>query len=201
MQSNLLRKPRRRAMMAMVLGTALAALGPSAQAAEELAPRAVQDITRYCSACWRNARLPLDCWSDCTQDVFQRLLERVPTERWIQVLSPESTERQEFLRAIDTVKKRVQRDRQRWSNVQHEVPDHRAPQDQERAERGASLRHAAEQTLSGRQQRIVQRTCEGWSVAEIAAEMGVTPARVSDEKYKAIHKLRAHFGNGTEWDS
>lgn len=188
------RKPRRRAMMAMVLGTALAALGPSAQAGEELAPRAVQDITRYCSACWRNARLPLDCWSDCTQDVFQRLLERVPTERWAQVLAADGAERQEFLRAIDTVKKRVQRDRQRWSRMNHEVPDHRAPQDQERADSRANLQHAAAQTLSRRQQRIVQRACEGWSVAEIAEEMGVAPARVSDEKYKAIHKLRTHFG-------
>jgi len=187
-------------MVAMVLGTALAALGPSAQASEDLAPRAVQDITRYCSACWRNARLPLDCWGDCTQDVFQRLLERVPTERWTQVLAADSEERQEFLRAIDTVKKRVQRDRQRWSHLQHEAPDHRAPRDQERADSHANLRHAAEQTLTQRQQRIVQRSCEGWSVAEIAEEMRIAPARVSDEKYKAIQKLRAHFGSANEWD-
>jgi RNA polymerase sigma factor (sigma-70 family) len=181
-------------MVAMVLGTALAALGPSARGSEELAPRAVQDITRYCSACWRNARLPLDCWNDCTQDVFQRLLERVPTGRWEQVMAPDGAERQEFLRAIDTVKKRVQRDRQRWSGLHHEAPDHRAPQDQERADSRANLRHAAEQALSGRQQRIVERTCEGWSVAEIAADLGVAAARISDEKYKAIHKLRSYFG-------
>ena len=181
-------------MVAMVLGTALAALGPSAYASEELAPCAVQDITRYCSACWRNARLPLDCWNDCTQDVFQRLLERVPTGRWQQVMASDGAERQEFLRAIDTVKKRVQRDRQRWSGLHHEAPDHRAPQDQERADSRANLRHAAEQALSGRQQRIVERTCEGWSVAEIAADMGVAAARISDEKYKAIHKLRSYFG-------
>jgi RNA polymerase sigma factor (sigma-70 family) len=187
-------------MVAVVLGTALVALGPSARASEELAPRAVQDITRYCSACWRNARLPLDCWGDCTQDVFQRLLERVPRERWSQVLAADGDERQEFLRAIDTVKKRVQRDRQRWSRLQHETPDHRAPQDQERADSRGNLQHAAEQTLSRRQQRIVQRSCEGWSVAEIAEEMSIAPARVSDEKYKAIQKLRVHFGS-KEWDT
>ena len=55
------------------------------------------------------------------------------------------------------------------------------------------LRDAMAQVLSRRQQRIVQWTCEGWTVAEIADEMGLAPARVSDEKYKAIRKLRSHF--------
>ena len=31
---------------------------------------------------------------------------------------------------------------------------------------------------------------DGWSVQEIAAELGSPPERVSDEKYKAIRKLR-----------
>jgi DNA-directed RNA polymerase specialized sigma24 family protein len=38
-------------------------------------------------------------------------------------------------------------------------------------------------------------TCEGWSVADIAADLATTPERVSDDKYKAIQKLRAHFSN------
>src|SRR5258708_200938 len=42
-------KTRRRAMMAMVLGTALAALGPSSRAADDVSPRAVNDISRYCT--------------------------------------------------------------------------------------------------------------------------------------------------------
>ena len=33
----------------------------------------------------------------------------------------------------------------------------------------------------------------GSTVADIAAELAMTPERVSDEKYKAIQKLRAHF--------
>jgi DNA-directed RNA polymerase specialized sigma24 family protein len=34
---------------------------------------------------------------------------------------------------------------------------------------------------------------EGWSVHDIAHELRVPPERVSDEKYKAIRKLRDHF--------
>lgn len=176
--------------MAMVLGTALAALSPSVRAGEPAPDRAVTDISRYCSSCWRNARLPADCWGDCTQDVLQRLLERVPPARWSQVFAPEGTERQEFLRAIDTVKKRVQRDRQRWVRLQDDSPDRRSDRDQDLRESRRLIQETAEQTLSPRQQRIVRLTCEGWSVADIAGAMGSTPARISDEKYKAIQKLR-----------
>jgi RNA polymerase sigma factor (sigma-70 family) len=193
MQSTQIPPSRRRAVMAMVLGTALAALGPSARAGEEAPAGAVQDISRYCTACWRNARLPNDRWGDCTQEVFERLLERVPTPRWPQVFEAEGAERQEFLRAIDTVKKRVQRDRQRATRLPGEVADRRSPQAQQDRETHEELQRAIERTLSERQQRIVRRICEGWSVADIAGELGLTPARVSDEKYKAIHKLRTQF--------
>src|SRR5262249_31070174 len=65
-------KSRRPYVVAMVLGTALSAL-PAAQAAPP--ERAVTDISRYCTACWRNAHLPPSSWNDCTQEVFRRLLE------------------------------------------------------------------------------------------------------------------------------
>src|SRR5262245_64666087 len=97
-------------MVAMVLGTALSALGPAAATASA---KTVNDLSRYCTACWRNARLPANSWTDCTQEVFTRLLERVPTEKWEQTLRGEGDERREFLRAIDAVKKRVQRGR-KW---------------------------------------------------------------------------------------
>ena len=65
-----------RAFVAVVLGTALSALAGGEASA---ATRTVTDISRYCTACWRNARLPADRWDDCTQEVLVRLLERVPT--------------------------------------------------------------------------------------------------------------------------
>ena len=78
--------------------------------------------------------------------------------------------------------------------MQEEVTDRRSPRDQELRETRSMLHEAAEQTLSQRQQRIMRWSCEGWSVAQMAEELGLSAARISDEKYKAIHKLRTHFG-------
>ena len=44
-----------------------------------------------------------------------------------------------------------------------------------------------------RQQRIVQMSFDGWSVNEIATQLHIPAERVSDEKYKAIRKLRVSF--------
>jgi RNA polymerase sigma factor (sigma-70 family) len=54
---------------------------------------------------------------------------------------------------------------------------------------------AAAELLSPRQRRLLDMTADGWSVPEIAAELGTTVERVSDEKYKAIKKLQHYFGD------
>ena len=53
---------------------------------------------------------------------------------------------------------------------------------------------AAGEVLSPRQRRILELTADGWAVPEIAADLGTTVERVSDEKYKAIKKLQHYFG-------
>jgi RNA polymerase sigma factor (sigma-70 family) len=175
-------------MVAMVLGTALSTLATPAANAQT-----VNDLSRYCTACWRNARLPADVWPDCTQEVFTRLLERVPQNAWSQTLSDEGQERREFLRAIDAVKKRVQRGR-KWSAYPEEsVADRRPTAERERAEVSEELTKAADQLLSDRQRQIVRLSGEGFGVQEIADRLAIGPERVSDEKYKAIRKLRAHL--------
>jgi RNA polymerase sigma factor (sigma-70 family) len=182
----------RSVMMAVVIGAAVTAGGDTAQAAAaKPADRAIEDISRYCSTCWRNARLPADRWSDCTQQVFVRLLERLAPHQWANVLAADGAERREFIRAIDTVKKRTQRDRKHAGLT----PDAAAwtPAADRRDDR-AAVTEAAAAVLSPRQQLIVELTAGGWAVPEIAAELGTTPERVSDEKYKAIRKLRTHFG-------
>src|SRR4051812_26050719 len=55
------------AAIALVMG--LAALTSQASEGE-----LVRDIQRYCTACWRNARLDPGLWDDCTQEVCCRLL-------------------------------------------------------------------------------------------------------------------------------
>src|ERR1700736_6776411 len=101
---------RRSLVVAVMLGASLSMTDASAVAAESN-DKAINDIHRYCTACWRNARLHPDSWTDCTQEVFCRLLERVGPETWDQILHAAGEERRELIRAIDAVKKRWQRAR------------------------------------------------------------------------------------------
>ena len=182
-------------MVAVVLGTALAAAPARASASTATDPgaKAVTDISKYCQTCWRNARLPADRWQDCTQAVFVRLLERVEADKWGSVLvDSETAERREFLRAIDAVKKRTQRAR-KFATLAPELADRRPVNAATRDDRDAVARAAAE-VLSPRQRRILELTADGWPVPEIATELATTVERVSDEKYKAIKKLRHYFG-------
>jgi len=185
----------RNVMVAVVLGTALAATparASAATAAKEPSSKAVTDITKYCQTCWRNARLPADRWQDCTQAVFVRLLERVEADKWGTVLvDSETAERREFLRAIDAVKKRTQRAR-KFAALAPELAD-RPVANGTRDDREAVAKAAAEH-LSPRQRRILELTADGWPVPEIATELNTTVERVSDEKYKAIKKLQHAFG-------
>ena len=49
------RKSRSRYLAAVVLGTALATFGGAQKAGAAESGQAINDISRYCSACWRNA--------------------------------------------------------------------------------------------------------------------------------------------------
>ena len=188
---------RRPYMVAMVLGTALSALGstPAAVAEAPATLRAVADMSRYCTTCWRNARLRPDCWGDCTQEVLYRMLERVTPEAWDHALKNDGEERREFLRAIDTVKKRSQRQRRPLGIPLDSFADRNELHERRLAEDRDTVRQAAKELLSERQQRIIQLSLEGWSVHDIAAEMRTGPERVSDEKYKAIRKLREYLAS------
>jgi RNA polymerase sigma factor (sigma-70 family) len=183
-------------VMAVVLGTALSVGATPGQSATTQTPhmtaKAIADMSRYCATCWRNARLPMDSWTDCTQEVFRRLLERVPADAWNQVLRGEGEERREFLRAIDTVKKRTQRAR-KLSPAIDAVADRHDRQRRELREEREVVSQAAVEVLTPRQQRILQLSFEGWSVQEMSEELQMPVERISDEKYKAIRKLRAHL--------
>ena len=177
-------------VMAVVLGTALTAFGGTGEATLQ----AIADMGRYCTTCWRNARLPAGSWTDCTQEVFRRLLERLPSESWQRVLAGDGEERREFLRAIDTVKKRTQRAR-KWSGDVENVADRNDQHARYLTEERELVRQAAERLLTPRQQRILQLSFEGWAVHEVSQELKLPVERVSDEKYKAIRKLRAHLAD------
>jgi RNA polymerase sigma factor (sigma-70 family) len=188
-------KPSSRQMMVAVVLGALATTPSRASASPTATPtaKAVTDISRYCQTCWRNARLPADRWQDCTQEVFVRLLERIEADKWGSVLVDDETmERREFLRAIDAVKKRTQRAR-KFAGLSPDQPDHRLLNVSLKDDRDAAAK-AALAVLSPRQRRLLDLTADGWSVPEIAGELGTTVERVSDEKYKAVKKLQHYLG-------
>ena len=90
-------------------------------------------------------------------------------------------------------KKRTQRALRRSTGLNDEVADNRDGQDRELADEREQVRLAAAELLSGRQQKILQMSFEGWSVHEIASALQLPAERVSDEKYKAVRKLRGTF--------
>jgi RNA polymerase sigma factor (sigma-70 family) len=186
---------RRHYVAAMVLGTALSALGSGSVAAQaqEISNADITHVDRYCTACWRNAHLPVDRWGDCTQEVFRRLLDRVEPAGWGQLLERDSAERRELIRAIDAVKKSTIRQTRRTTPLVGVVADSRLPNEERLAEDREAVAQAAGRVLSPRQQNILRLAFAGLSVQETAREMDLSPERISDEKYKAIRKLRDHF--------
>ncbi len=178
-------------MVAVVVGAALASMPDAAQATQP-SEKIVNDLSRYCQVCWRNARLHPDSWSDCTQEVLTRLLEKVQPDRWTALLAKDADDHREFIRAIDAVKKRTQRSR-KYNGLAEDVSDHRSQPEAARNEFREVLDKAAREELSYRQQQILRLSRDGWSVPEIAQEMRTSVQRISDEKYKAIQKLRKHL--------
>ncbi len=73
------------------------------------------------------------------------------------------------------------------------LADSRTEQAQAQHDKRDAMREAAVKVLSDRQQSILHMICDGHNVADIATELAMSPARVSDEKYKAIQKLRTYF--------
>jgi RNA polymerase sigma factor (sigma-70 family) len=183
--------------MALVIG--LAALTATATESE-----LVRDIQRYCTVCWRNARLDPGLWDDCTQEVCCRLLGKARAGQLDLnlVLAEDTPERRELVRAIDMVRKRVQRSR-RYQSLDDQFtpgPDlderHR-----NRQELGEILEAARQAVLTPRQDRIVELWTRGWTVPEISEALSLPVARVSDEKYKALRKLERHLaGRRNELD-
>ncbi len=177
--------------MALVVG--LAALTASASESD-----LVHNIQRDCAVCWRNARLDPGLWDDCTQEVCCRLLTKARDGQLDLnlVLADDTDERRELVRAIDMVRKRVQRARR------HAILDDQGTpgpdldrRHRERQELGEILEAARRAVLSPRQDQIVELWTRGWNVPDIAEELGLPVARVSDEKYKALRKLERQLAS------
>lgn len=200
----------RLSLAACALAVATSAVEPSAQAMTGVVAAAtaavspvsesvfLKKIRAYCSRSWQNAGISHQEWSDCTQQVFARLLERVDRDRLlIAIEDAESPERRELNRAIWATSQRSRREK-KYSSLEHAVSqsEDRDPWPA-KVESLSLVKNAVagdEARLSPTQREIVTRWSDGESIAAIAESMKLSPARISDEKYKAIQKLRQHFG-------
>jgi DNA-binding CsgD family transcriptional regulator len=161
----------------------------------------LDQLSRYLARAWGRAGIAPQKWDDATQAVYVTLLENLGRNRFDalvgdvgrsgirDVLSRETPEGPDFFRAIDTVKKRAQRERS------YQPLDQAAAVAVASADAGPShwrdaLQEAIDRTLSPREAALVQETLLGKTPAEIARDWGVAPKTVSNEKTRAFQKLR-----------
>jgi RNA polymerase sigma factor (sigma-70 family) len=156
-------------------------------------------LDRYLARAWYRAGIAPQQHDDCTQavyatllqglgrDHFDRLLSEVGGFGIRDVLSRETAEGPDFFRAIDTVKKRAQRER---SFHPLDAASMNRPDDPRQTDRRSTLQEAILSSLSPREAALIQATLQGETPAEIAHHWGIAPKTVSNEKTRALQKLR-----------
>jgi RNA polymerase sigma factor (sigma-70 family) len=156
-------------------------------------------IDRYLARAWFRAGIAPQQHDDCTQAVYASLLQGLGRDRFEQllsevgqsgirdVLSRETAEGPDFFRAIDTVKKRTQRER---SFQTLDVASMNRPDNSQSSDWRSTLQEAILSSLSPREAALIQATLQGETPAEIAQQWGIAPKTVSNEKTRALQKLR-----------
>jgi hypothetical protein len=173
------------ALAACTVAVAAAVAGPVIAAPET---RTVRSLQNYCQSSWRNAGINRQEWCDCTQQAVTELIERISAERLTAAVQDnESLERRELNRAVWRIIQRWRRS-PRVARFYDEPPSP-AHHDRNSVE-WTDISTAARECLSSRQLQILNMIRDGWRVPEIADNLEMTAARVSDEKYKAIRNLR-----------
>ena len=169
--------------------------------AEELRAGLAQ-VNRYLSRSWFRAGIDFQQHDDCTQAVyatllanlgragFDRLLAEVGRLDIREVLSRETATGPDFFRAIDMVKKQAQRQRRFESLDGSDVAAPVEGRDSRRQDWRETLEEAIAQTLNPREAALIHDTLDGKTPAQIALQWGVAPKTVSNEKTRALQKLR-----------
>lgn len=160
-------------------------------------------LDRYLGRAWSRAGVPPHKHEDCSQTVYLCLLEglgRAGFDRVVgevgrqgvrEVLSRETQLGPDFFRAVDAVKKRAQRERLLTSldDAQHDPAAGQVDADWSR-----TLDEAIRRSLNPREAELIQATLAGETPSEIAERWGVAPKTISNEKTRALHKLRHFLG-------
>jgi hypothetical protein len=177
-------------------------LGPTRDGVDtEAIASGLAQLNRYLSRAWYRAGIPVQLHDDSTQAVYVTLLQNLGRDRFDgllsdighfgipHVLSRETAEGPDFFRAVDTVKKRAQREKSFQPLDTVDVASTTGSDDSQAYWRGA-LQEAIAQSLSPREASLIHDTLMGKTPAEIAAQWGVAPKTVSNEKTRVIQKLR-----------
>lgn len=161
----------------------------------------LSQLDRYLGRAWYRAGVAPQMHDDCTQAVYMTLLQNLGRPRFDQllgdignqgirdVLSRETADGPDFFRAIDTVKKRAQRERT-FQPIDSIDVSSAAPGADAQAQWHGALQEAIDRSLNPREKSLVHDTLMGKTPAEIAAQWGVAPKTVSNEKTRVIQKLR-----------
>ena len=161
----------------------------------------LSQLDRYLGRAWYRAGLAPQQHDDCTQAVYTSLLQTFGRDRFDQllaevghfgikdVLSRETADGPDFFRAIDTVKKRAQRERSFQSLDTLDLASSNRP-DESSTDWKSTLQEAIHSSLSPREAALIQATLQGETPAEIAQQWGIAPKTVSNEKTRALQKLR-----------
>ena len=191
---------RQRAWDAALVATQLDELIGATDAAAEPADvsAGLAQLDRYLARSWFRAGLAPQQHDDCTQAVYAALLQSLGRDRFDgllgeigqagirDVLSRETVDGPDFFRAIDAVKKRAQRERsfQTLDGVDAAAATGRSE------DWKSTVEEAIASSLSPREAALIRATLEGESPAEIANQWGIAPKTVSNEKTRALQKLR-----------
>jgi RNA polymerase sigma factor (sigma-70 family) len=178
-------------------------LGTTSNASDSEAISAgIAQLNRYLSRAWYRAGIPVQMHDDSTQAVFMTLLQNLGRTRFDSlmtdighsgirdVLSRETADGPDFFRAVDSVKKRAQREKNYQSLDTLDVAANSQADDTD----AKALREAIARTLNPREAALMNATLDGQTPAEIALKWGVAPKTVSNEKTRVIQKLRTVLG-------
>jgi len=183
-----------------VASCALLASGTPASAAENGAgqEQTIDAIRAYLTTSWRNAGIARQDWDDCTQQAFLRILQRLEQEELPAAMrSATSPERRELNRCVWATVQKWRRAHRKGLNHDADVADSQAEERIETMEKMRELKeiiHDGRSGLSRRQLHILNASLDGHSVADISGQLNIPASRVSDEKYKAVRKLRQRLG-------
>jgi DNA-directed RNA polymerase specialized sigma24 family protein len=177
---------------------------PSDGADSQAISSGIAQLNCYLSRAWYRAGIPAQMHNDCSQTVYMTLLQNLGRPQFdslmaeighagiCDVLSRETAEGQGFFRAVDTVKKRAQRERSFQPLDTIDVVA--SPQEDETQLQRGALREATARSLNPREAALIHATLNGETPAEIASQWGVAPKTVSNEKTQVIQKLQTVLG-------